>query len=461
MFTTREYKTDFTIDILASSKSLENLYNSYVSICDEIEKESSAIEAAIENENQRVAALQEEYEERQKTANNINILMTGVCVLGSAALIFFTGGAATPVAMGLISAGSGMLMAGTENLTAQYVQHGNLFENADKINWASFATDVSLAGFVGFITGASGQALGNKITSFLGKTNIGSTLLQSSNQYMRIGTNAAIGSISEVTSGVATRFAGEFVTSKGDVNAAAQSAFNLRDILFDAAFGGISQARQGEKIYKAQNAVDTAASSYNKQWKAFEGAEKRGLKNIKETKNGSIDFSESDYILRNSSQEPLQAKVKLTGNRKEDRAKVMEFLKEQEPDIDFDTVCGKNGDYDIFALDDFDVRTGEATFQLVDREALLCVKGHASSAQQYHTFKGEGYQKEHIGSQFDMRDNTIFVKESVDGVFDLNEYIIDSTAKLNMLKNGIEGAQTVNTSSTNVDIPVFELLKQM
>lgn len=238
--TSRTYKTNFKIEYLASSSSFLQLYDSHVDVTEEIESKSSAINAAIENENQRVADLQKEYEERQEKATIIKWIVTGVCIVGSIAAIAATGGAATPLVVGTVSAISGAVMAGTNNLTDQYVQHGNLIENSNQIDWEKFGQDVVVGGVSGFVTGYVGASVGGILTNGLSRTRIGSTLLNSSTGIVRFGTGAVIGSASEVGSGIVSRGVGSYIMSSGDVNAAVDAAFDLNQIAFDATIGGVT-----------------------------------------------------------------------------------------------------------------------------------------------------------------------------------------------------------------------------
>ena len=414
----RTYRTNFTIDSLASSTTFLQLYNSHVDVTEEMNSKSSAIDTAIENENQRVADLQREYEERQKKATIIKWIVTGVCVVGSIAAIAATGGAATPLVVGAVSAASGAVMAGANNLTDQYVEHGNLIENADKIDWGSFGKDVVVAGVTGFVTGYAGASIGGAITSGLSKTTVGNTLLHSSNGFIRVGTSATIGSVSEVTSGVITRGAGTLISSKGDLDAAIDDAFNVKNIVTDATIGGLSGAKAQMSIDKAQNAADAVTSSYNNKQNPFEAGEKAGLKNLKKTKNGGVDFSESDYILKTETGEPIQVKIKSTGNRNKDYLEAEKILKERGIDIDFKSMRGKKGDYVWHHLDDYDVRNNETTLQFIDQDAHKAVRNHSGSAKQYHVVYGKGYDKQEIDAAYNQADLGQYLSPIASGLND-------------------------------------------
>ena len=232
----RSYKTDFSMELLAGSETFQTLYGSYLNVSKEIEDKASAIETAIENENQRAADLQAEYEQRQKEAQAAKWIVTGLCVIGSIVAIAATGGAATPLVVGAVSAASSAIIAGTNNLADSYVENGNL----QNVDWGSFGKDVAIGAVTGFVTGYVGASVGGVITSGLSKTATGASLLNSSNAVVRIGTGAVIGSVSEVGSGIVSRGAGTFITSGGDLEESMDAAFNMENIAYDAAMGGIS-----------------------------------------------------------------------------------------------------------------------------------------------------------------------------------------------------------------------------
>lgn len=418
MATTRTYRTNFTTEMLASSSSFLQLYNSYINITKEMESKSAAIDTAIENENQRVADLQKEYEERQEKATIIKWIVTGVCIVGSIVVIAGTGGAATPLVVGGVSAVSGVVMAGTNNLADQYVEHGNLIENSDKIDWGSFGKDVVVAGVAGFVTGAIGAGVSGAITSKLGSSAIGNTLLHSGSGIVRVGTAAAIGSASEVASGVVTRGVGTLITTGGDFKEAIDEMVDIKNIAFDATIGGVGGGiNEYTSVKEAQKAVDNYASSYNGKHNPLKDGENYGLKNLKQTANGGVDFSESDYILRTSSGDPIQIKIKSTGSRAKDYRLAEKILKDEYSiDIDLKSMrTGSDKTHVWHHLDDYNVATNETTLQFIDINAHKAIKTHAGSAKQYHIANGHGYGKD----SFDV------------------DYGFDPTDKLSTIKGGV------------------------
>lgn len=419
--TGRTYRTDFTTENLAGSSSFMQLYNSYVGVTREYEEKSSSITTAIENENERVAALQQEYEERQKKANVIKWIVTGVCVIGSIVAIAATGGAATPLVVGAVSAVSGAVMAGANNLADQYVEHGNLIENSDKIDWSSFGKDVVVAGVAGFATGAIGAGVGGAITSKLGSTAIGNSLLHSSSSIVRVGTGAVIGSVSEVSSGIITRGVGTLITT-GDVKEAFGDAVDVKQIALDAAIGGVGGGiSEYSSTKQAQKAADDYASTFNKKHNPLKDGEDYGLENLKPTANGGVDFSDSDCILRTEAGDPIQVKIKSTGDRNKDYKLAEKILKEEYGiDIDFKSMrTGRNKTHVWHHMDDYNVATNETTMQFIDIKAHKAIKIHAGSAKQYQIANGSGYGKDSFDARygFDPTDEMSTIKGGVsDGV---------------------------------------------
>lgn len=234
----RDYKADFSVVKLANSQALQQLYQDCQILGRECQEKELLIGQAVENENARVADLQTEYEaykEREEQMKAVKWIVTGVCVIGSIAAIAATGGAATPLVVGAVSAVSGAVIAGTNNLADQYTMTGDFGET----NWVSFGTDAIIGGISGFITGCVGAGVSSAVTSGLSNTAVGASLLNSSNALVRIGTGAAIGSVSEVSSGIASRGATTLVIT-GNLDEAKDAAFNLKNIVFDATIGGVS-----------------------------------------------------------------------------------------------------------------------------------------------------------------------------------------------------------------------------
>lgn len=249
----RSYKADFSVESFAKSTSFIALAQAYVAVNAQIETNQAAVSQAIEEENGRIEALNAEIEARQKEANAEKWIVTGLCVIGSIvaiAVIVGSGGTATPLVVGTVSAVSGTVIAANNAAADEYVQHG-----WDTSRWdiESIGTSAVLGGVSGFITGYVGAGVSGAISN--GLSSAGSTLLNSSSMAVRIGSNAVIGSTSQVISGVASRGATTFVTTmitsggnvKTSVDAAWDSATNKQQILIDVATGGVSGGIKGIK----------------------------------------------------------------------------------------------------------------------------------------------------------------------------------------------------------------------
>lgn len=410
--------TGFDIMQLAASGSFASLYEAHNLAYDQITSRQGAFEIAMENDAQRAEALLKEYEERQKTATTVKWIVTGACVIGSIVAIAATGGAATPLVVGAVSAASGAIMAGANNLADQYVQHGNLIENADKIDWGSFGKETVLAGVAGFATGAIGAGVGGAITSKLSSTAIGNTLLHSGSNFVRIGTAATIGSVSEMGSGIVTRGVGTFITTEGNLGKALDDALDMKNIAFDAALGGAGGAiNEYTTTKEAQKAADDFASSYNQKHNPLKDGEDYGLENLKQTANGGVDFSDSDYILRTEAGEPIQVKIKATGDRSKDYKLAEQILKDDYGiDIDFKSMrTGSDKTHVWHHLDDYNVATNETTMQFIEVDAHKAIKTHAGSAKQYHIANGTGYGKDSFDVNYglDLTDEMSTVKDGV------------------------------------------------
>lgn len=167
----------------------------------------------------------------------INWAVTILCIAGSIAIIALTGGASLLV-IALVSAASAAIIAGTRNVTSQYAINGS-FEN---FNWGSFAKDVLVSAVIGGVTGVVGAGISSLATGALSNTAL-ATFMNSPHILSRFLSGAAIGGISHVLSGIATRGVGGLIGSlfgsnSVDFSTIFGSAFNFKNILLDFAIGG-------------------------------------------------------------------------------------------------------------------------------------------------------------------------------------------------------------------------------
>lgn len=231
----RQYKSNFTVESLGSNKTFVDFAGALSELAQVQEGKATAVEKACAEEEKWQQRL---YEERQREAEIINWLVTGACIVGSIVAIAATGGAATPLVVAGISGVSGFISSGTQSLTSQYVEHGDL-SNAD---WSKVIGDATVGGVTGFATGYMGASAGCAITSKLGRTAWGSTLLNSPNTLTRFSTGFAIGGISEGGAGILSRGTGATVQGILENNLSFEEvinqSFDSKNIILDISIGG-------------------------------------------------------------------------------------------------------------------------------------------------------------------------------------------------------------------------------
>ena len=213
---------------------------------------SNAVQDAIQRE-------AEEQARRAEEAKWAKISLTGLVIVGGIVASVVTGGAAAPIVIGAIS---GAVMAGGNTVIDQYAEHGWNTENWD---YAEIGKDAFVGGVTGAATAWIGGTLTKGVTILASSTQWGSTLLNSSNAYVRVGTGAVIGSASEVVSGVGSRGTGAFITTMietdGDMGKslsdAVEYAFDGKEIAQDAVLGGLQGGKQQYSEWKQSTAVNT------------------------------------------------------------------------------------------------------------------------------------------------------------------------------------------------------------
>ena len=202
-------------------------------------------------------AIQREAEEQAKRAEEAKwakIGLTGLVIVGGIVASVVTGGAAAPIVIGAIS---GAVMAGGNTAIDQYAEHG---WDTDNWDYAEIGKDAFVGGVTGAATAWVGGNLTKGFTNLASSTQWGSTLLNSSNAYVRVGTGAFIGSASEVVSGMGSRGTGAFISTMietdGDLGKslsdAADYAFDGKEIAQDAVLGGLQGGSQQHKEWKTE-----------------------------------------------------------------------------------------------------------------------------------------------------------------------------------------------------------------
>ena len=221
---------------------------------------SNAVQDAIQRE-------AEEQARRAEEAKWAKISLTGLVIVGGIVASVVTGGAAAPIVIGAIS---GAVMAGGNTVIDQYAEHGWNTENWD---YAEIGKDAFVGGVTGAATAWIGGTLTKGVTILASSTQWGSTLLNSSNAYVRVGTGAFIGSASEIVSGVGSRGTGAFISTmietEGDLGKslsdAADYAFDGKEIAQDAALGGLQGGASSIKSPPAADADTTPDKTYTKE----------------------------------------------------------------------------------------------------------------------------------------------------------------------------------------------------
>lgn len=264
----RDYMTDFSVDKLVSSASFRNLCDAYVAVNQECQDKAEALNEAIDNENTRVAKLQEEYiqecEDRAAKAKVFTAVVTAVCVVGAVAITVCTagvGGAAGAVLIGAaVSASSGVITAAAGNLANQYVSYGY---DHSQYDWGSLGKDVLVAGIVGAVTGAAGAGVGVALKG----TGTIANYLASDSALKRVGANAIIGAATESTSGAVSRGTRTLLET-GDVKEAFLAYYDLSEVTKDvvsgaggSALGGIKEIPGIDNLMHSNSTVGRAGLS--------------------------------------------------------------------------------------------------------------------------------------------------------------------------------------------------------
>ena len=256
----RSFKTEFTVDDLASSATFRELYNAYLNLGESYASREAELNLAVEHQTERAEILQQEYEERQKKAQVFKWIVTAVCIVGSIAATVATAGAASGLAAvaigGAISATSSVITTAAGNLADQYTEFGY---DHSKYDWGDLGHDVVVAGVSGFVTGAVGSGLGVAAQS----TKIGSTVLNSSNSLVRLGGNAVLGSTQDVICGIVSRGADGLINPDGQ-NASLKEVFSLKNIVMDATSGAVGSTLGGTVNEKLGDAFGDALHSNSK-----------------------------------------------------------------------------------------------------------------------------------------------------------------------------------------------------
>ena len=243
-------------------------------------------------------AIQKEAEERAKQAEAAKWALTGAVVVGGIVASLVTGGAAAPIVIGAIS---GAVMAGGNTAIDQYAEHG---WDTDKWDYAEIGKDAFVGGVTGAVTSFVGGKLTTGVTNWASGTKVGSTLLNSSNAFARVGTGAVIGSISEVVSGVGTRATEGFITTmvetEGDIGKslteAAGAALDGKEMVQDAVLGGVQGGKQQHSEWKSeQKTPKPEAETIDWERTSNTASEEQLLRELEASGDLNIRASELDH----------------------------------------------------------------------------------------------------------------------------------------------------------------------
>lgn len=134
-------------------------------------------------------------------------------------------------------------------------------------------------------------------------------------------------------------------------------------------------------IKEKQEIADKIAKDYNAKTHPYERAIEKGIENVKKTDNGGVSFSETDKIYTKEDGRKCIVKISATGNRQKDFDVANEAMGlEETPD-----------GYVWHHVDDYNVKDGTITLELVEDEAHNASKPHSGGCAQYDAVNGPSY----------------------------------------------------------------------
>ncbi len=224
----RNYRDGFLGESFYLTKEYKALLATNIKVNSEIEDNIESFESAMANRSERLEVLESERKKRERLAN---IITGSVALIGAIALTVVTFGAAGPaVAIGC-GALIGGITKGTSALADEYVEHGNLLENSDKVDWGECVIEATTGAIVGGFTGYIGG-------SFSGVTAMAP----------KGATGAVIRSTSSIISGASSRAITTY-SETGSITKTVASVFNPIEIMYDGTTGSFV-GNIGEEIVK-------------------------------------------------------------------------------------------------------------------------------------------------------------------------------------------------------------------
>lgn len=234
----RTYRTSYVSGSFLNLASWDGFANAAIDTQHELNDKEKDYKIAIEQDEK---IINETIEYRQKKANAIKFVVGTACVVASVVVVVATAGAASPMVMGLVGAGTAVANSLTDDLTESYVEDGD-FSQVDVKNVGKNAVIKGTQAFVtGYVGGSIGKGIKNLkyIKSGMDSANIGVRLLTST------GTEAVTGSIDGIMTRATENIINDtdhLISNDGEFNftKSLKDTFNLKEIGKDAVKGGIS-----------------------------------------------------------------------------------------------------------------------------------------------------------------------------------------------------------------------------
>lgn len=139
--------------------------------------------------------------------------------------------------------------------------------------------------------------------------------------------------------------------------------------------------RERLEIHKKQEIADRVAMEYNEQRQPYEHAVAKGIEGVIKTQNGGISFERTNRVYITESGSKCIVCIEATGSRSRDFDAANKAMGLREtPD-----------EYVWHHLDDYDVKKGTITMELVESEAHNASKPHSGGCAQYDAVNGASY----------------------------------------------------------------------
>lgn len=224
----RSFKANFTKDSVYDLNAWADVSISSARVEYETSLKQDAFDEAKESARDIETQIKE-YKERETQVKIIKAVVTGVCVVASAAVIIGTAGMGTGVVIAAgaaVGAVTGAVDKSVELLGDEYVEKGHL----NDMDWDKFKKDVLVAGVAGGVTGAISGAIG------VGTEGVSSGLAK-----------IAISAGEELTNGVVSRGIESGVEGVGNV---VSGKTDFRSALDDTFYDAVDPKEMGKDALK-------------------------------------------------------------------------------------------------------------------------------------------------------------------------------------------------------------------